>query len=155
MGQILERIKSLASKTVTASGKPEPVLIARLALAAVLAVVTVFVKLPAAARIVLLVLSLIIAGFDIVVDAVQAVLKKDFFAAPVVIVLVALVGSIIGFVGECVAYVLVYQFAMVALRYAQERTKQSALELVKGEDEERAARVRELVNVEESGKTML
>lgn len=155
MGHILERIKSLASKTVTASGKPEPVLIARLALAAVLAVVTVFVKLPAAVRIVLLVLSLIIAGFDIVVDAVQAVLKKDFFAAPVVIVLVALVGSIIGFVGECAAYVLIYQCAMVALRYAQARTKQSALELVKGEDEERAARVRELVNAEESGKTVL
>lgn len=155
MGQVLERIKSLASKKATASGTPVLSLVARLVAAAVLTAVALTVKLPAAAKIALLILSVLVAGFDLIVEAVEAVMKMDFFAAPVILFVVVLGSLILGFFSDAAVAVILYQLCMAVLRYAQARTKSSALDLVGGEEPERAARVQELVNSEGAGETEL
>ena len=155
MAQFLERIKSLAGKKATASGMPALSLIARLVAAAVLTAVALIVKIPTAAKIALLILSTLVAGFDLIVEAVEAVMKKDFFAAPVILFVVVLGSMILGFFTDAAVAVILYQVCMAALRYAQAQTKNSALELVRGEDADRAARVHELVNGEGAGETEL
>ena len=59
------------------AGKSNTVLAVRLVVAAILLAVSLLVKMPAAARIVLLVVSLLAAGYDLVLDAVNSVEKKD------------------------------------------------------------------------------
>jgi Cd2+/Zn2+-exporting ATPase len=111
--------------------------------------------MPTAAKIAVLILSALLAGFDLIIEAVEAVMKKDFFAAPVILFVVVLGSMILGFFTDAAVAVILYQICMAALRYAQARTKSSALELVRGEDADRAARVRELVNSEGAGETEL
>lgn len=155
MGQVLDRIKSLAGRKANASGIPDAVLIARIVIAAVLTAVALLIKLPAAARYALLILAVIAAGFDLGIEAVEAVMNKDFFAAPVILILVAVVSIILGYPGDSAAAVILYQVCLAALRYAQARTKASALELVSGEEADRAARVQDLINSEGAGETEL
>ncbi len=155
MGQILDRIKSLAAKKVTASGSPDAVLIARIVLAAVFAAVALLIKMPVVVRYILLVLAAIVAGFDLVIDAVDAVVKKDYFAAPVVLLLAVFGCFVLNYPGESAAAVILYQLCMAALRYVQKRTLDSGLELVSGEDVDRIARVQELVTAESAGETEL
>ncbi len=155
MSQVLERIKSLAGKKATASGMPALSLIARLVAAAVLTAVALIVKMPTAAKIVLLILSVLVAGFDLIVEAVEAVMKKDFFAAPVIVFVVVLASLILGFFSDAAVAVILYQICMAVLRYVTVRTKVSALELVEVEEAERVARVKELINGEGAGDTEL
>ena len=155
MGQILDRIKSLAGKKVTANGTPDAVLIARLVLAAVLAAVALLIQMPVVVRYILLILAVIVAGFDLGIDAVDAVVKKDYFAAPVLILFVVFGCLILGYPGESAAAVILYQLCMAALRYAQKRTLDSGLELLSGDDADRAARVQELVSADKAGETEL
>lgn len=155
MGQIFDRIKSLADKKTTPSGRPEVVLIARIALAAVLAAVALFVKMPAVVSMILQILAVILAGLDLVFEAIEAVMKKDYFAAPVILLVVLFGTIILGYAGDAAAAVILYQVSMAALRFAMARTRDSALELVSGEEQERTARVRELVDTEGDGDTEL
>lgn len=155
MAQFLERIKSLANKKVTDAGLPDPVLIARVALAAVLTAVALLVKMPVVVRFVLLILATVAAGFDLGFDAVKAVMDKDYFAAPVVLLIVAFGAIVLGYPQESAVAVILYQLCMAALRYAIQRTRASALALVSEEEAERSARVRELVAAEDDGDTEL
>ena len=155
MAQFLERIKSLANKKVTDAGLPDPVLIARVALAAVLTAVALLVKMPAVVRVILLILATVAAGFDIGFDAVKAVMDKDYFAAPVVLLIVAFGAIVLGYPQDSAVAVILYQLCMAALRYAIQRTRASALALVSEEEAERSARVRELVAAEDDGDTEL
>ena len=155
MGQILDRIKSLASKKVTQAGKPDAVLIARLVIAAVLTAVALIIKMPAAVRVVLLILAAIAAGFDLCFEAVDAVMNKDYFAAPVILLLVAFGAIVLGYPWESAIGLILYQACMAAFRYADAKTRNSALDLVSGEDTERAARTKELTETEGDGDTAL
>lgn len=155
MGQILERIKSLAYKKVTDSGMPDLVLIARVVLAVVLTAVALIVKMPVVVRVLLLILAAVAAGFDLCFEAVDAVLGKDYFAAPVVLLLVAFGAIILGFPEESAVALILYQICMAALRYAEKRTRDSALELLSEEDEERISRMRELLGAQDNDETEL
>ena len=155
MGQVLERIKSLASKKVSQAGKPDAVLIARLVVAVILTAVSLLIKMPAVVRVVLLILAAVAAGFDLGFEAVDAVMNKDYFAAPVILLLVAFGAIVLGFPAESAIALILYQSCMAALRYAEAKTRASALELVSGEDAERAARTKELTEAEGDGDTAL
>ena len=155
MGQILDRIKSLASKKVTDSGMPDVVLFARIVFAAILTAVALIIKMPAAVRVALLILATIIAGIDIGWEAVDAVLNKDFFAAPVVLLVVVFGTIVIGYPEESAIAVILHQVSVAALRYVMQRTRESALALVSGEEEERRTRVRDFVSADDAGDTNL
>ncbi len=155
MGQVLDRIKGLAGRKVTPSGMPDLVLIIRLVIAIVLTAASLIIKVPTAVKYILLVLAVIAAGFDLCFEAVEAVMRKDFVAAPV-LVLIAAVGSILlGYPVDGAVAVILYQVCMAALRFAEARTMDSAMDLVRGEEADRAARMQELIHAEGAGETDL
>jgi len=155
MGQVLDRIKGLAGRKVTPSGMPDLVLIIRLVLAIVLTAAALIIKIPTAVKYILLVLAVIAAGFDLCFEAVEAVMSKDFVAAPVLVLFAAVGSFLLGFPGDGAAAVILYQICMGALRYAEARTLDSAMDLVRGEEADRAARVQDLIHAEGAGETDL
>ena len=88
--------KNNASAAFT--GNYNTVLIARLIGASlVFAAALIFSSLPTFVSFLLLIASGLIAGYDVVLDALSYVSDRDFFAVPVIIVAVAIASYIIGF----------------------------------------------------------
>lgn len=117
-------------------------LIVRLALASVLFAVSLIVKMPVAVKIIILVLAAAAAGYDLVLDAINNITSGGYFATPVIISFVALVSFIIGFAVEGVALIILYQIGGLLIKYAGERTKKTAAELIKRRSEDAADAVR-------------
>ena len=130
------------------AGKSNTVLAVRLVVAAILLAVSLLVKMPAAARIVLLVVSLLAAGYDLVLDAVNSVEKKDYFATSLIIIVVAVLAFVIGYAAEGAALVLVYQLGRTVLAYVDHRTRKSAQELLSDCDEDTGAVLRDILKEE-------
>ena len=126
-------------------GSVDLVLVFRLVAAALLIAVSALVKMPVVVRTILLILAAAVAGFDIVLQAVHAVLGRDFFATPIIIVLVAVVSFIIGFGIEGAVLLVLYQISLVILPYAEEQTRKSALEILHGADEATQTKVQAIL----------
>ena len=135
MSKFSDRIPSFLKRSGTEKGKLDNVLVIRLIAAAVIFAVAIIVKLPSVVRVVLLVLSLIIAGYDLVLDAINSVESRDFFAASLIILVAALISLFIGYAAEGVALVIVYQLGLIVIAYVDERSRKAALELLRYQDE--------------------
>lgn len=118
------------------------ILIVRLALATVLFVVSMIVKMPVAVKMIILVLAAAAAGYDLVLEAVNDITGGSYFATPIIISFVALVSFIIGFAVEGVALVILYQIGGLLMKYVGERTKKTAEELLKRRNEDATDAVR-------------
>lgn len=118
------------------------ILIVRLALATVLFVVSMIVKMPVAVKVIILVLAAAAAGYDLVLEAVNDITGGSYFATPIIISFVALVSFIIGFAVEGVALVILYQIGGLLMKYVGERTKKTAEELLKRRNEDATDAVR-------------
>ena len=70
------------STTPERSGGVDTILLVRLAAASVLLAVSLVLELSELLRTVLLAAAVVAAGYDIALEAVRSVLRKDFFAAP-------------------------------------------------------------------------
>lgn len=136
--------KNNASAAFT--GNYNTVLIARLIGASlVFAAALIFSSLPTFVSFLLLIVSGLIAGYDVVLDALSYVSDRDFFAVPVIIVAVAIASYIIGFPIEGAALMILYQIGMLLISYTEERSKKSALSLLQYHDEATVNKVIELV----------
>lgn len=136
--------KNNASAAFT--GNYNTVLIARLIGASlVFAAALIFSSLPTFVSFLLLIASGLIAGYDVVLDALSYVSDRDFFAVPVIIVAVAIASYIIGFPIEGAALMILYQIGMLLISYTEERSKKSALSLLQYHDEATVNKVIELV----------
>ena len=133
-------------------GPFDPILIVRLIVAAVLLAATLFIDMNAIIRFILLILSAAAAGYDVVLDAINAVDEGKYFATPLVIVFVVAMAFVSGYPVEAAAVIILYQVGRLLIKYVDERTKRSALELVRGKDEDTVKRVQELLAKEETGK---
>lgn len=122
-------------------GSVDMVLVLRLVAATLLIAVSVLVKMPAVVRTVLLILAAAAAGYDLVLQAVEAVLGRDFFATPVILVLVAIASFCIGFGIEGAVTLVLYQLSQILIPYVDQRTRKSAKEIIKGTDEATAAKM--------------
>lgn len=121
-------------------------LIIRLVAASILfAASLLFTKLPNFVNILILAISAAAAGYDIAIEAVDYALDKDYFATPLVIVLVTLLSFIIGFPAEGAALPILYQIGMFLISYAEDRSRKSAIELLQYHDESTVNKVIELV----------
>lgn len=128
------------------TGNYNTVLIARLIAASLIfAVSLIFSSLPAFISLLLLVASGVIAGYDVIIDALSYISDKDFFAVPVIIVGVAIASYIIGFAIEGAALMVLYQIGMLLISYVEERSKKSALGLLQYHDDATVDKVIELV----------
>ena len=124
-------------------------LVIRLVIASVVFALSLIVDMPDFAGILLLVLASVLAGYDIIMKAVEAVEGGDFTATPVIVVVTAVLAFFIGFGIEGAALVLLYQIGMLLLKYVQEHTRKAALDLIQDQDAGIVTHMREIISDEE------
>lgn len=129
----------------------DTLMVIRLLVATVIFAVSLIVKMPSFVSIILLIVSAAAAGYDIAIQAVNAVEKRDYFATPVIIIFVTVVSYSIGFALEGAALVVLYQVGCMLIAYASERTRKSALDLLQYQDEQTMDKVIELLDQEDVG----
>lgn len=151
MSQKADLAKRLLKTTDREEGQLDSILIIRLVIACVIFAVAVIVKMPVVVRTILLILSAIVAGYDIVLDAVNAVEGKDYFATPLIVIVVAVLAFVIGFGAEAAVMILLYQIGLLLIAYVDDRTRKSAMELLRYQDEDTVSRYRELLKLKETG----
>lgn len=136
------------------TGTLNGVLIIRLIVAALLFAVALIVKMPAFLTLVLLILAAAVAGYDVVLDAVDAVERKDFFATPILIVFVTVL-SFIGYAWEGVALIILHKVGLALISYATDHTKKSARDFLQYQDQALAERASVVMESEGAGETEL
>ena len=124
-------------------------LVIRLVIACVIFALSLIIDMPDFANILLLVLASVLAGYDILMNAVEAVEGGDYTATPLIVGITAVLAFFIGFGVEGAALVLLYQIGMLLLKYAREHTRKAALDLVQDQDTGVIAHMRELIAYEE------
>lgn len=152
MSQRNERPRFAEKPVTRPAGSPDLILIGRLALAAVLLILGAFVFKNQIVRIILLVLSAIASGYDLGLKAFDCVLEKNYFATPILLLFVAFVSFLIGYPSEAAAVLLLYQLSLPLLQYVQKQTRSTAMQMLKGQDQEMADRAKELFTAEDAGK---
>ena len=136
MSQKHVQSKHTAKAPSRAPGTLSTTVVIRLAMASVVYAVSLIFNMPEFVSIILLVLAAAAAGYDIVLHAVTAVENGDYFANPVIVVIISVIAFFIGFSIEGAAVILLYQIGMLLLNYASEHTRKAALELLHYQDEE-------------------
>jgi len=124
-------------------------LVIRLVIASVIFAISLIITMPDFVSIILLVFAAGLAGYDIILQAVDAVESGAYFDMPVLVVLTAVLAFFIGFGIEGTALVLLYQIGMLLLNYAKDHTRKAALDLLQDMDESVTAHMREVVSDEE------
>ena len=150
-----KHVKHASAKQATDLSLFDTFVLIRLVLATVVFSASLILKLPVFLSVGLLAASALIAGYDIIINAINAVEAKDFFAVPLVLVVITVLSFVIGFGIEGAALILLYQIGMMLLAYVEDRTKRSAMELVKYQDEETVAQLKENLSSRDSCKTEL
>ena len=131
------------------------VLIIRLVIAVVVLIAALILRNSVMLRTVLLIVSAVAAGYDIVIGAVNAFEKQDYFAAPVLILFVALLSFVIGLPFEGALIVIFYQIGQALAQYATEHSIDSALELLQYQSEETREKATEVIESDETAGTEL
>ncbi len=119
---------------------PKGLLVVRLVIASIIFAVSSAVSMPAVIKVILLVVAALVAGYDVILDAINSVESGDYFAAPVIVVFVAVISFAIGFAAEATAMVILYKVGQILIDYVRDRTLISAEELLRYRSAEECAR---------------
>ena len=149
------QINSYMQKLPRSSGKMDGILIARLVVAAILVAAVKFLDLLPGLKIVLLLLSVLVAGYDVILDLVDAVLNHDYFSAPGVMILIVVLSFLISSGIEGAVCMILYQLGLVLVNYAIDRTRGSALEMLSRSDPDLRDRASIIIDDEQAGETEL
>ena len=143
-----KHVKPKPSKIDTAklSATLKNSLVIRLVIASVIFALTLIITMPEFLSVLLLVIVAVIAGYDIILQAIDAVERGDYFSTAFVVILTAVLSFFVGFGIEGTALILLYQIGMLLLNFAQEHTKKAALDLIQDMDSGLVAHMRELVS---------
>lgn len=120
-------------------------LIIRLVIASILFAVSLILNMPAFLRILLLAVSAVCAGIDIIQKAVQAVESGAYFSTPVLLILCAMLSFVVGFAAEGAALILLYQIGTLLLGFVKDHNRRAALDLLSDEEDDVVAHMREVV----------
>ena len=131
-----EQSKHSANPKPTSSGSLDQIFVIRLAVAAVLLAIAVIVNMPAVVRIILIILSLAAAAYDLVLEAMDAVLDGNLISDPLLILVIALIALLFGFGAEGAGLVLVFQATKLCKLLAERITRDSGRKLMDRADEE-------------------
>ncbi len=131
------------------------VLIIRLVIAVVVLIAALILRDSIVLRTVLLVVSAVSAGFDIVIGAINSFEKQDFFAAPVLLLFVVLLSFVIGLPFEGALVVILYQVGQYLVKYATDHSIGSALELLQYQSEETREKATAVIVDDEASGTEL
>lgn len=153
MSQKSDRRKHTAQVEKPDTGTLNAMVVIRLVIASVVFAVSLIVDMPEFISIIMLVLSAVAAGYDIVVQAVSCVEEGDFFSCPVVVTFIAIVAYFIGFPAEGAALLILYQIGLMLIVYAEDHTRKAALELLHYQDDDIVKRMND--SFAEEGSTSL
>ena len=137
---------------IQAKETPRGILIIRLVIASVIFAVSAVVSMPVVVRTILLVIASLVAGYDLILDAVNSVEGKDYFNISIILVFVSVIGFVIGYGIEVAAMLILYKVGLVLNDYVKERTVMSAEELLRYRDSEEIGRTVETANRPASGE---
>ena len=94
---------------------PRGLLVIRLVIASVIFAVSSAVSMPTVIKVILLAVAALVAGYDVILDAINSVESGDYFAAPVVVIFVAVISFVIGFAADATAMVLLYKVGQILI----------------------------------------
>lgn len=155
MSKLTDRLPAFLKKSGRETGKLDTVLVVRLIIAAVILAVAVIVQMPTVVRYILLALSLITAGYDLALDAINSVEAGEYFASSMIVLAAAVLAFCLAFPVEGAALVLVYQLGLLVVSYVDDRSRKAAFELLHEQDETLAARIHERVKEEGAAELTL
>ena len=113
---------------------PRGLLVIRLVIASIIFAVSSAVSMPAVIKVILLAVAALVAGYDVILDAINSVESGDFFAAPVIVVFVAVIAFVIGLAVDATAMVILYKVGQILIDYVRDRTLISAEDLLRYRD---------------------
>ena len=145
--------KKPLSKQLNFSAALENTLVIRLIAASVVFAISLILPIPDFAQIVLLVVSAVLAGYDIILKAAQNVVDGNYLETSVVVSLITIIAFFINFEIEGAALVLLYQIGVILIDYAIDHTKKTAFELLKYQDDDIKEQVKALLNDETCWQT--
>lgn len=145
-----ERLENGAIQT---KEMPRGLLVIRLVIASVVFAVASVVSMPAIVRTILLAIAALVAGYDIILDAINSVEEGDYLGASVVLVFVSVIAFVIGYGIESTAMVILYKVGCILAEYVRERTLLSAEELLCYRDSEEIDRTVDTANKPGAGET--
>lgn len=119
---------------------PKSLLVVRLVIASVIFAVSAAVGMPAVVKVILLALAALVAAYDVILETIDSVESGDYFAAPIVIVFVAVIGFVIGYAIDATAMVILFKVGQILIEYVKDRTLLSAEELLRYRDEDEVSR---------------
>ncbi|MBQ7896334.1 MAG: hypothetical protein IJ364_07270, partial [Oscillospiraceae bacterium] len=149
------KAKHVTPKASSDNGLFSTLILIRLVISSVIFAASLIVQMPDFLSTVLLALSAVVAGYDIIIEAVNAVEARDYFATPLVVLVIAVLSYVIGFGIEGAALVMLYQIGLMMIAYVEDRTKRTAHELLKYQDEEVAEKLKENLKASETCKIEL
>ena len=139
-------VKAKAKQTIKFSALLDNTLILRLVVASVLFAISLILPIPDFIQIILLVVSAVLAGYDIILKAAREVEAGNFLETPVIVSLITVIAFFINFRIEGAALVLLYQIGFILLDYAIEHSKKTAMELLKYQDEDLKAQIKAIID---------
>ena len=143
-----DKAKSAEKQPLKLPAFLENSLVLRLVLASLIFAISLIFSLPEFASIILMVISAVAAGYDIVLKAAREVENGNYLATTVVVSVIAVIAFFINFEIEGTALVLLYQIGILLLDYAIDHTKKAAFELLKYQDEDIKAQVKSVIDDE-------
>lgn len=149
------RAKHSAEKSEKKQGSFEIALPIRLAIALVLVIVSALFKMPVLVRIILLVLSAVIAGYNIFLSTVDQIAEKKYFSNDLIILFSTVLAFVIGYPLEAALMVFFYQLSKLLIEYTRKRAVKSARDLIDYTDTDVSNRIEEILSEEGAGETKL
>ena len=131
---------------------PKSLLVVRLVIASIIFAVSSAVSMPAIVKVILLILASLVAGYDLILDAINSVESGDYFAAPIVIVFVAVIAFSIGYAIDATAMIILFKVGQILIGYVRDRTLLSAEELLHYRDEDEVKRTVDTAGKPEAGE---
>jgi Cd2+/Zn2+-exporting ATPase len=128
-------------------------LVIRLVLASVLFAVALAAKLTVLLSTILLVLSAAVAGYDILLQAINDVAEKRYISPSLIVVFAAVVSFAIGFGSEGAALLILYKIGLLLLDYTKARTVSSAIDFIPEDQDDIVTHLTLLFSNEETGRT--
>ena len=140
------RAKHSSEHSGKRQGSFEIALPVRLAVSAILVILSALFQMPAWLRTVLLILSVVCSGYDIFLASVDSVAEKRYFSTEIVIVFAAVLSFVIGFPTEAAVMVILHQLSGILIRFTRDKSLDSARALLSYQDSDVQNRVEEIIS---------
>ena len=150
-----KRAKHSADKPESKQGSFEIALPIRIGIALVLVIISALFKMPVLVRTLLLVISAVIAGYDIFLSAVDSIAVKKYFSPGIVVLFSAVLAFVVGYPLEAAVMVIIFQLSGILIDYTKKKAIASARALVDYQDEEVRGRIDEVLSMEHADEMKL